>query len=137
MFKSLDQSCELFGGAGIPNLYDRTSMDNLIANIGFINYYGKVEIVTTVANQTYTSSETIDITNNQISSNHPIKINDGVVMHPRAYGIQFEMHAGTSGFAFSQNINDGAQPVAMFNSLDQSCDSLEMLIFQTITITLE
>ena len=41
-------------------------------------------------------------------------------MHPRAYGIQFEMYAGTSGFAFLQNQQDGAQPIAIFNSLDRS-----------------
>ena len=31
------------------------------------------------------------------------------------------MYAGTSGCAFLQNINDGGQPIALFNSLDQSC----------------
>ena len=43
-------------------------------------------------------------------------------MHPRAYGAQFEIYAGTSGFAFLQNQQDGGQPIAIFNSLDQSCD---------------
>ena len=33
MFNSLDQSCECFGNVGIPNHYDRNSIDNLIANI--------------------------------------------------------------------------------------------------------
>ena len=32
-----------------------------------------------------------------------MKINDEIVMHPRAYGIQFEMYAGTSGFALFFN----------------------------------
>ena len=31
------------------------------------------------------------------------------------------MCAGTSGFAFLQNQQDGAQPIALFNSLDKSC----------------
>ena len=31
------------------------------------------------------------------------------------------MYAGTSGFAFLQNQQDGAQPIALFNSLDKSC----------------
>ena len=44
------------------------------------------------------------------------------VFHPRAYGIQFEMYAGTSGFAFLQNIVDGSQPIAIFNSLDKSVE---------------
>ena len=43
-------------------------------------------------------------------------------MHPRAYGIQFDMFAGTAGFVFLQNQQDGGQPIAMFKSLDQSCD---------------
>ena len=42
--------------------------------------------------------------------------------HPRAYGVQFGIYAGTSGFAFLQNQRDGAQPIALFNSLDKSCD---------------
>ena len=32
------------------------------------------------------------------------------------------MYAGTSGFAFLQNQQDGAQPIALFNSLDKSCE---------------
>ena len=84
MFKSLDQSCDCFGDADIPNVHDRTGIDNLIANIDVSNHYNKAEIDTTVAHQTYTSSENIGITNNQISLNFPIKINDEIVMHPRA-----------------------------------------------------
>ena len=34
----------------------------------------------------------------------------------------FELHAGTSGFTFLQNIVDGSQPVAIFNSLDKSVE---------------
>ena len=43
-------------------------------------------------------------------------------MNPRAYGVQFEMYAGTSGFAFVQNHRDGGQPIAIFSSLDQSIE---------------
>ena len=32
------------------------------------------------------------------------------------------MYAGTSGFAFLQNQRDGAQPIAIFNSTDQSVE---------------
>ena len=39
----------------------------------------------------YTGSENIDITNNEISLNFPLKINDEIVMHPRAYGNVFDM----------------------------------------------
>ena len=52
----------------------------------------------------------------------PLNINDEIVMSPRAYGIQFDMYAGTSGFAFLQNQRDGAQPIAIFNSIDQSVE---------------
>ena len=45
-----------------------------------------------------------------------------IVMHPRAYVIQFDMCAVTSGFPFLQNQRDGGQPIAIFNSLDQSCE---------------
>ena len=45
-----------------------------------------------------------------------------ICFHPREYGIQFEMYAGTSGFAFLQNQQDGAQPIALFNPLDKSCE---------------
>ena len=51
-----------------------------------------------------------------------MKINDEIRFHPRAYGIQFEMYGGTSGFAFWQNIVDGAQPIALFNSLYKSVE---------------
>ena len=32
------------------------------------------------------------------------------------------MYAGISGFAFPQNRQDGAQPIALFNSLGKSCE---------------
>ena len=32
------------------------------------------------------------------------------------------MYGGTSGFAFLQNIVDGAQPIALLNSLDESVE---------------
>ena len=36
---------------------------------------------TTVSPQTYTGSENIDITNNEIQLNLPLKINDEIVLH--------------------------------------------------------
>ena len=33
-----------------------------------------------------------------------------------------ELHAGASGFSFLQNIVDGSQPTAIFNSLDKSVE---------------
>ena len=52
---------------------------------------------------TYTVSEDIDITNNQISLDFLIEIIGEIVMHPRSGGVYFEMYAGTSGFACSQH----------------------------------
>ena len=55
---------------------------------------------TTVSPYTYTGSENIDITDKQISLTFPLKVNGKIVINPRAYGIQFELYAATSGFAF-------------------------------------
>ena len=37
--------------------------------------------------------------------------------------VYFELNAGASGFAFLQNIVDGPQPIAIFNSLNKSVES--------------
>ena len=76
---------------------------------------------TTVSPSTYTGSENIDITNNGVSINSPLQINDEIVLNPRV-NYYFEMYAGTSGFTFLQNIVDGSQPIAIFNSLDKSVE---------------
>ena len=71
---------------------------------------------------TYTGSENIDYTINQIYETS-MKINGEVVMHPRSGGgVLFEMYAGSSSFACLQNQRYGGQPIAIFNSLDQPCD---------------
>ena len=38
------------------------------------------------------------------------------------------MYAGTSGFTFLQHIVDGSQPIAIFNSLDNSIDFCDLYI---------
>ena len=48
-------------------------------------------------------------------------INDEIVLNPRL-NCYFELYAGTSGITFLQNIVDGSQPIAMFNSLDKSVE---------------
>ena len=49
----------------------------------------------------YTGSEHIDITYNNISSHFPINVHDGIVLNPRAYGgAVFEMISGTDSFVF-------------------------------------
>ena len=65
----------------------------------------------------YTGSENIDITDNQISLNFPIKINNEIVLNPRAYdGAVFEIFSGTGNFAFRQNPLHGGTPIAQFYS---------------------
>ena len=107
------------------NEYDLQSVYNGNSYIGIITDLQQVFLAIydiSVSPSTYTGSENIDITNNEISLNFPLKINDEIVLNPRAYGIQFEMYAGTSGISFLQNISDGAQPIAIFNSLDKSVE---------------
>ena len=66
---------------------------------------------TTVSPQTYTGSENIDITNNEISLNFPLKVNDEVVLNPRNYdGAVFEMNSGTDNVTFLQNAFHGGAP---------------------------
>ena len=63
----------------------------------------------------YTGSENIDITDNQVSLNFPLKINNETVLNPRAYdGAVFEMLSGTDNFAFRQSTTHGGQPIAHF-----------------------
>ena len=57
-----------------------------------------------------------------MSLTSPLKVNCELAMNPRAYGVQFEIYAATSGFAFLQNQRDGAQPLDIFHSLDQSVE---------------
>ena len=106
------------------NEYDLQSVYNGNSYIGMITELPQVFLAiydTTVSPSTYTGSENIDITNNEISLNFPLNINDEVVLHPRLNGY-FEIYAGTSGINFLQNIADGSQPIAIFNSLDKSVE---------------
>ena len=56
------------------------------------------------------------MTDNQLSLKFHIKMNDEILSNPMLNGC-FELHAGTSGFLILQNIVDGSQPIAIFNSL--------------------
>ena len=69
----------------------------------------------------YTGSENIDIPNHEISLTFPLKVNGEIVLNPRLNNY-FESYAGTSGFTLLQNIVDGSQPMAIFNSLDESVE---------------
>ena len=76
---------------------------------------------TTVSPQTFTGSENIDITDNQISLNFPLQVNDEVVLSPRNYGAVFEISSGTDNFTFLQNTIHGGVPIAQFYSSTKVC----------------
>ena len=59
---------------------------------------------TAVFPHTYTGSENIGITDDQISSNFIVKVNDEVVSNPRNYDGGFEMNSGTDNFIFPKHI---------------------------------
>ena len=106
------------------NGYTLQGVNNANPYIGVITDLSQVFLPmydTTVSPQTYTGSENIDITNNEISLNFTLKIHDEVVLHPRLNGY-VELYAGTSGITFLQHIVDGSQPIASFNSLDKSVE---------------
>ena len=106
------------------NEYDLQSVYNGNSYIGVITELSQVFLTlydTGTNPSSYTGSENIDITNNEISLNFPLKINDEIFLQPRLNGY-FELYAGTSGISFLQNISDGAQPIAIFNSLDKSVE---------------
>ena len=63
----------------------------------------------------------IDITDNQISLSFPLKMNDEIVMHPRAYGEVFDMISGTDMFSFRQNSIHGITIIAQFFSETKQC----------------
>ena len=73
---------------------------------------------TTVSPQTYTGSENIDITNNEIPLNFPLGINDETSLNPRV-NCYFEIYSAPNGISFLQHNSDGSQPIAIFNSLDK------------------
>ena len=104
------------------NEYDLQSVYNGNGFLGIRTELSQVCLAiydTGISSHTYTGSENIDITYNQISLKFPIKINDDMVSNPMLHGC-FELHAGTSGFSLIQHILDGSQTIAIFNSLDKS-----------------
>ena len=70
----------------------------------------------------YTGNENTDITDNQISLYFPIKINNGIVLNPRAYdGAVFELISGTDNFDFRQNSLHGGTPKTQIYSSTKAC----------------
>ena len=67
IFNSLDKSVEFFGDLDIPNHYNKTELDSLLANINLSDYYNKTEMDLIVSNidlsNYYTKTEIDDIDN--------------------------------------------------------------------------
>ena len=71
--------------------------------------------------QTYQPSENIDIDNtNTISLQFPLKINDEIIMNPRAYNALFQLYSGTDNLTIYQNTIHTSQPIVSFFSETKS-----------------
>ena len=106
------------------NEYTLRRVYNCKSYIGIITDLPQVFLAiynTETSPNTYTGSENIDITDNQISLNSPLKINDEILMHPRAYGEVFDMISGTGMFSFRQNSIHGSTIIAQFLSETKQC----------------
>ena len=107
------------------NEYDLQSVYNGNSYIGVITGLSQVFLAiygTAVSPHTYTGSENIDITDNRVLLYFLLKVNDGVVLNPRAYdGAVFEMSSGTDDLAFLQNAIHGGAPIAHFYSFKKLC----------------
>ena len=109
---------------GTSNEYDLQTVYNANSGIGVITELSHICLAmndTTISPFTYTGTETVPITDNQISLNFLIQINDEVVLHPRNYdNTVFDMVSGADMFAFRQNSIHGGQPIAIFKSSTKS-----------------
>ena len=107
------------------NEYTLQGVFNVNPYIGSITEWPQVFLAiydTTVSPYSYTGSENIDTTDNQISLSFPLKVNDEVVLNPRNYdGAVFEMSSGTDNFTFLQNTFHGGAPIAQFYSSTKLC----------------
>ena len=110
---------------GTSTDYDLQSVYNANSHIRIIIDLSQVCLAvydTDIILFSYTGSENIDITDNQISLNFPIKINDEVVLSPRAYdNAVFEMISGSGNFVFRQNTIHGGQPIAQLYPSTKAC----------------
>ena len=87
-----------------------------------LNTYTETEVGNLITGIDLSGSGNINITNNPISWNFSLKINDEVCSNPRAYGnAVFEMISGTDNFAFRQNTIHGGQPITQSYSSTKEC----------------
>ena len=106
------------------NEYDLQSVYNANPHIGSITELSQIFLArsdTSIPPSTYTGSENIDITNNEIPLSFPLKINDEIVLNPRV-NCYFEIYSAPNGISFLQHNPNGSQPLAFFNSFDKSIE---------------
>ena len=110
---------------GASNGYDLQSVHNVNGLLGVITELSQVCLAiydTDIIPFSYTGSENIDFTDNQISLNFQIKINNEIVLHPRAYdGAVFDLLSGADNFSFMQNSIHGGTLITQFNSPTKEC----------------
>ena len=110
---------------GTSNEYDPQPVYNGNGFIGISTALQQVHLAIYDTNAqpfVYTGSENIDITDNQLSLSFPIKINNEIVLNPRAYdNAVFEMISGNCNFVFLQNTTHGGQPISQFYSSTTVC----------------
>ena len=124
--ENLLNNCDLESSLNnTSNEYELQSLYNGNSYIGVTTDLSQICLAiydTAVSPHTYTGSENIDITDNQISLSFPLKVNGEGVLNPRAYdGAVFEMSPGTDNFTFPQNTLHGGAPIAQFYSPTKVC----------------
>ena len=103
------------------NECDLQSVYNGNSYIGVITDLSQVFLAiydTGISAYTYTGSENINMTSNQISLTYPLNINNEAFLNPRVNDY-FEMYAAPNGISILQHISNGSPPIAIFNSLDK------------------
>ena len=106
------------------NEYDLQSVYNGNSYIGVITDLQNVFLAIydiSVSPSSYTGSENIDITNNEISLSFPLTINNEPFLNPRVNGY-YDIYSAPNGISLLQHSSVGSQPIAIFNSLDKSVD---------------
>ena len=97
------------------NEYDLQTVYNANSFIGIITELSQVFLAIydiSISPSSYTGSENIDITNNEISLSVPLTINNEPFLNPRVNGY-FEIYSAPNGISILQHISDGSQPIAI------------------------
>ena len=108
----------------VTNIRTLQGVYNANSYIGIITDLSQVFLAIydiSISPSSYTGSENIDITNNEISLSFPLTINNEPFLNPRVSGY-YEIYAAPNGISLLQHSSDGSQPIAIFNSLDKSVE---------------